>query len=214
MHPFVDGNGRIGRTLVHAVLRRRRVTRHLTVPLASALVAHRESYFDALGDYREGLARPIVAMLTAAVIVATHESRRTATHLHEIRTDWDARLGPVRRGSPVHRVLIALPEHPTVTVSGLADSLGLERDEVGAAVDALHAVQILEPAARGLGDRRRGRSEDRGVGGSRHPRRAGRPRPAHRRRQPAARRLTRSAVARGEQAGARMDGWPTRRRTA
>lgn len=161
IHPFVDGNGRIGRTLVHAVLRRRRVTRHLTVPLASALVAHRESYFDALGDYREGLARPIVAMLTAAVIVATHESRRTATHLHEIRTDWDARLGPVRRGSPVHRVLIALPEHPTVTVSGLADSLGLERDEVGAAVDALHAVQILEPAPRGLGDRRRGRWEDR-----------------------------------------------------
>lgn len=161
IHPFVDGNGRIGRTLVHAVLRRRRVTRHLTVPLASALVAHRESYFDALGDYREGYARPIVSMLTAAVIVATHESRRTATHLHEVRTDWDARLGPVRRGSPLHRVLITLPERPTVTVRGLATHLDVPVDEVAAAVDALQAVQILVPATRGLGERRRSGAGDR-----------------------------------------------------
>lgn len=161
IHPFVDGNGRIGRTLIHAVLRRRRVTRHLTVPLASALVAHRESYFDALGDYREGHLRPMVSMLTAAVIVATHESRRTATHLHEIRVDWDARLGPVRRGSPVHRVLISLPEHPTVTVAGLADRLGMGVEEVAAAVDALHAVEVLVPASRGLVDRGRGRRDDR-----------------------------------------------------
>jgi Fic family protein len=156
IHPFVDGNGRIGRTLIHAVLRRRRVTRHLTVPIASALVAHRESYFDALGEYREGRVRPIASMLTAAVIVATHESRRTATALHEVRQDWDARLGPVRRGSPVHRVLLDLAETPSVTVADLASRLHLPVDEVAAAVDALREVEILVPAGRGLADRGRG----------------------------------------------------------
>ena len=57
IHPFIDGNGRIGRALIHAVLRRRRATRHLTVPIASALVAHRERYFGALDDYRAGHGR-------------------------------------------------------------------------------------------------------------------------------------------------------------
>ena len=161
IHPFVDGNGRIGRTLVHAVLRRRRVTRHLTVPVASALVAHRESYFDALGDYREGRVRPMVAMLTAAVIVATHESRRTATNLHEIRGEWDERTGPVRRGSAVHRVLLRLPESPAVTVGGLAEDLGLPVDEVAAAVETLRAADVLVPATRGLADRSPGRRDGR-----------------------------------------------------
>ncbi|RYY43804.1 MAG: Fic family protein [Actinomycetales bacterium] len=161
IHPFVDGNGRIGRTLIHAVLRRRRVTTHLTVPIASALVAHREKYFDALGDYREGQARPIIAMLTGAVIVATHESRRTATALHEIRQDWDQRLGPVRRGSPVHRVLVSLPEFPTVTVTELAERLDLDLEETTAAVDVLRAADVLVPASRGVSDRVSGRGADR-----------------------------------------------------
>ncbi len=156
IHPFVDGNGRIGRTLIHAVLRRRRVTRHLTVPVASALVAHRESYFDALGAYREGRVRPIASMLTAAVIVATHESRRTATALHEVRQDWEARLGPLRRGSAIHRVVQHLAEAPSVTVADLAARLHLPGDEVAAAVDALREADVLEPAGRGIADLGRG----------------------------------------------------------
>lgn len=155
IHPFVDGNGRIGRTLIHAVLRRRRATRHLTVPIASGLVAHREKYFDALGDYREGHAQPIVAMLTSAVIIATHESRRTATNLHEIRTEWAERLGPVVGGSVLDKVARTLPEVPTVTVEEIAARLVLPVDEVAAAVERLQEAEILAPAGRGLVDRAR-----------------------------------------------------------
>lgn len=54
IHPFTGGNGRIGRALVDSVLRRRGATARVVVPLASALVAHRDRYFDAPTAYRRG----------------------------------------------------------------------------------------------------------------------------------------------------------------
>jgi hypothetical protein len=46
IHPFTDGNGRIGRAVINTVLRRRGTTGRVIVPIASALVAHRDRYFD------------------------------------------------------------------------------------------------------------------------------------------------------------------------
>ena len=45
IHPFTDGNGRIGRALINLILRRRGVTDRVVVPLASAFGARREKYF-------------------------------------------------------------------------------------------------------------------------------------------------------------------------
>ena len=44
IHLFTDGNGRTGRALINSILRRRKVTTSVVVPLASALVAHRDRY--------------------------------------------------------------------------------------------------------------------------------------------------------------------------
>lgn len=52
IHPFTDGNGRIGRALIDTVFRRRRVTERVVVPLPSALVARKDDYFDLLTNYR------------------------------------------------------------------------------------------------------------------------------------------------------------------
>ena len=41
IHPFTDGNGRVGRALINVILRRRGVTSSVVVPLASALVRRR-----------------------------------------------------------------------------------------------------------------------------------------------------------------------------
>ncbi|EFQ82953.1 Fic family protein [Aeromicrobium marinum DSM 15272] len=153
IHPFVDGNGRIGRTLIHAVLRRRKATRHLTVPIASGLVAHRERYFDALNDYRAGYARTLIAMLTSATVVASHESRRSATNLHEIRQEWDEVLGGVRPGSPVARVLAVLPSEPIVTAEHLATRVDVSSRAINGVVAELAEAGVLEP----MGKRRRDR---------------------------------------------------------
>lgn len=61
IHPFNDGNGRTGRTLVHAMLRKADVTRRLTVPVSAGLLTDTAAYFHALTDYRNGDVDPSFA---------------------------------------------------------------------------------------------------------------------------------------------------------
>lgn len=147
IHPFLDGNGRIGRALIHAVLRRRRASRHLTVPIASALVAHRERYFDALVDYRRGTAHTIVAMLATATSIATRESWRTAEHLTELRAGWQDRLA-VRPGTPPYRLLDLLTEEPIVNVALVAERLRISEEDAGSALRTVAGAGVVSRASR------------------------------------------------------------------
>lgn len=151
IHPFIDGNGRLGRALIHAVLRRRRATRHLTVPIASALVAHRERYFEALNRYREGSAAPVIAMLASATSVATAESWRTATHLRDLRTEWHDAVGRSRPGTPLHRLLDLLTEEPIVNVELVSERIDADEDTARATIQQLADAGVL---ARARGSRR------------------------------------------------------------
>jgi Fic family protein len=148
IHPFIDGNGRIGRALIHAILRRRRVTRHLTVPIASALVVHRDQYFGALNAYRAGHARPIVALLARSASIAASESWTTATRILEIRSRWGDVVPEARPGGSRYRLLDLLTEEPIVSLAVVSERVG--SDEAAATDDVRRLVDagVLRPAPR------------------------------------------------------------------
>lgn len=148
IHPFTDGNGRIGRALIHAVLRRRRVTRHLTVPIASGLVSHREQYFSALNDYRAGDASTIITMLASSASIATRESSRTATEVVEIRERWQAAAGDPRSGTAAYRLLDLLSEEPIINLPLVTERLHVEDETAYDAVAALEKQRVLRRAPR------------------------------------------------------------------
>lgn len=151
IHPFTDGNGRIGRALIHAILRKRRVTRHLTVPIASGLVSHRDQYFAALNDYRAGNASTIVTMLASAASIATRESRQTATDIIEIRERWQGALGRPYAGTPAYRLLDLLIEEPMINLGLLRERLELEEPVLRTVVDETVRAGVL---VRARGSRR------------------------------------------------------------
>ncbi|WP_246371700.1 Fic family protein [Nocardioides pelophilus] len=148
IHPFIDGNGRIGRALIHAVLRRRRASRHLTVPIASALVAHRERYFGALNDYRSGAAAPLIAMLASATSVATAESWRTAARLRDLRTEWHEAVGGSRPGTALHRLLDLLTEEPIVNVALVMERVDTSESTARTAITTLVDARVLSKVPR------------------------------------------------------------------
>ena len=54
IHPFVDGNGRTGRTLLHRMLRSDGVLLHATVPISAGLLHDIDDYMSALSCYQQG----------------------------------------------------------------------------------------------------------------------------------------------------------------
>ena len=151
IHPFTDGNGRIGRALINAILRRRRVTTRVVVPLASALVAHRDRYFDLLGAYRDGEVRPLIESFADASRIAAAESRTTARRLALIPVEWQDMVGRVRAGSAAAKLLALLPARPILSAEDACALLDAPVSSVYAAIDRLRAAGVLRP----LSDRKR-----------------------------------------------------------
>ena len=122
IHPFADGNGRVGRALVHAVLRRRGVAPAFVPPISAVLARSRDAYFDGLAVWRHVGAAADPARDHAAeqwlgvFLEATHDACYEAQgYLHAVSSleaDLRARVGPVRRGSSADLLLGVLPACP------------------------------------------------------------------------------------------------------
>jgi Fic family protein len=145
IHPFTDGNGRIGRALINSILRRRGVTTRVVVPLATALVAHRDQYFDLLTDYREGRLGRLIDSFATSSRVAAAESRVTAERLATIPSEWAELTGPVRSGSAASRLLPLLLEHPILSSDHAIQLLGSAPSRAYGAIDRLHEAGVLRP---------------------------------------------------------------------
>jgi Fic family protein len=151
IHPFTDGNGRIGRALINAVLRRRGATTCVVIPLASALVARRDHYFDLLNSYRRGDIEPLLTTFAESARIAAAESRNTATRLNDIADEWREMVGPVRSGSAAAKLLTLLPTRPILSAEDAGTLVEAPRSSVFAALSRLSEAGVLRP----LTDRKR-----------------------------------------------------------
>lgn len=147
IHPFADGNGRTGRALVHALLKRSRATTRLTVPVSAGLLVDTESYFDALTAYRQGDAAPIVERFSAAAFAAVSNGRRLDSDLADIYAEWEHTIG-ARRDAAVWRILPLLVSQPAVTIRFIQDSTGVSQPTAQNAVDQLVDAGALTPASK------------------------------------------------------------------
>lgn len=151
VHPFVDGNGRTGRALMHALLHGKGLTRHVTVPVSAGLLTGVDDYFSALNDYRAGDPTSIVSRVVDASFTAVTNGRELVRDLRGIRGSWNDRI-KARRGANVWRIADLLLAHPVVNADMIATSLGIAPSNVYAPVEPLLAAGVLTLA----NDRRRG----------------------------------------------------------
>lgn len=145
IHPFTDGNGRIGRALINTVLRRRGATGRIVVPLASALVARRDDYFDVLGAYRDGDAGPIIGAFSTASAIAADESGVTADRLSRMPGEWLEAAGRPRAGSAARKIIDSLLDAPVFSADDVEARVGGATSSIYAALDRLESNDVIRP---------------------------------------------------------------------
>ncbi|HEY8717497.1 Fic family protein [Pengzhenrongella sp.] len=144
IHAFTDGNGRIGRALINAVLRRRGVTSRAIIPVASVMVADVDRYFSLVNAYRDGAAGPFVSYLANATLRASQEARVSAVELAAMPARWHERVH-ARRGSAAAKLIDVLLEHPALDAQTAALLTGASTSSTYTAIEQLAAADVLHP---------------------------------------------------------------------
>jgi Fic family protein len=88
IHPFLDGNGRVGRLLIHAVMKSHIRDMHGLMGFESFVESHRDSYYSLLAREDKDLvelalflAKGIIADTPAAITMAAQLKPSSSTHL-------------------------------------------------------------------------------------------------------------------------------------
>ena len=124
IHPFTDGNGRTGRTLLHKMLLQEGVLAETTLPISTGLLHDIDQYLEALTSYQQGNVFPIISCLADALDVALALGMRAQGELALVLDGW-RRVISERAGSAIHQLPDVLVEHPVLNAPLVAETLGI-----------------------------------------------------------------------------------------
>ena len=134
IHPFVDGNGRTGRAIIHLVLRRRGLAPRVLPPVSLVLATLARDYVGGLTAFRHlgassssqasnGVNRWI-ATFAGACSRSTADASAFEARAASLQAQWRERLGAVRVNSATDLLLRRLTGAPVLTADSAATLLG------------------------------------------------------------------------------------------
>jgi Fic family protein len=145
IHPFGDGNGRVGRCLIHVVLRRRGLAPRYVLPISLILAATVRQYVDGLILYREGHINEWTRFFATIADTAALQSERLGEEIADLQAEWLLRFDRApRAGSAARKLIEALPEQPALDTARAQQMAGGVSDvAAGRALSALEEHHIL-----------------------------------------------------------------------
>jgi Fic family protein len=163
IHPFVDGNGRTGRAIIHVMLRRRGLAPSWCPPVSLVLATLKDDYIRMLDGYhsKEASDSPeavagvdaYVAFFARACTRSVQDAMLFEERVGAIQADWRERMAPVRRGSSVDLLIEALPRTAILTVNEAARILGRSFTAANAAIEEMVKAKVLRQVSIGKRNR-------------------------------------------------------------
>lgn len=163
IHPFVDGNGRIGRVLIHLILRRRGIAPYTLPPISLILATRARDYVDGLTATRyrgsptskaaqEGLNRWI-ALFASSSRRAVDDASAFEVRVRALQSDWRVRLGRVRANSATDLLIQELPGVPVITPTTASQLIGRSFPATNDAIERLIEAKVLSQVTVGRRNR-------------------------------------------------------------
>jgi Fic family protein len=126
IHPFEDGNGRVGRVLMHLMLRNTDVTAQAVLPISGTLLKRSRDYYDALDAYRTGRPEPIISMVAHSVMDAVFNGHLLMQEVGQVENEWMQRVS-LRADSGAWQLLKFALRQPVFTADSAIHELGMAK---------------------------------------------------------------------------------------
>lgn len=145
IHPFLDGNGRLGRLLITLLLCHAGVLREPLLYLSLFLKQNRSEYYTLLQDVRErGNWEDWIRFFLRGVQETAEQSVETARRILALLAADRRRIEDTgQAASSTLRVFQVLDRHPVVTIPRVVEKTGLSYPTVQTAFARLEALEIL-----------------------------------------------------------------------
>lgn len=155
IHPFLDGNGRLGRLLITLLLCEAKALREPMLYLSLYFKTHRQAYYEALNNVRLiGDWEAWLDFFAEAAIVTATQAEDTARRLADLADEDRRKLaGLGRAAASTLSVHLGLLKHPLATSGWLVRETGLTAATVNRSLEHLARLDVV----RELTEKRRNR---------------------------------------------------------
>jgi Fic family protein len=147
IHPYGDGNGRVGRIMIGWILARR--LHIVTPPPVSVLLARDPGgYLSGLYRFRTGDIDMWVSWFAGVVVRSCDATVALVAAIGRMVDTWRDALADVRADAAAHQVVSLLPQYPVLTATVLVTTLGVTDRAARTALTTLGARGIVVPLPR------------------------------------------------------------------
>ena len=158
IHPFADGNGRLGRVLIGWLLVRR-LDVHVPPPFSMFVARDPGGYLSGLTFYRINELNHWIRWFAATLEKSATAASSLVTETESLLERWRTRASEanvtgrraVRAGATFWSVLEMLPEHPIISAQFIADRFGLSHEAARLMLLRFESLGILSPVELRLG---------------------------------------------------------------
>jgi Fic family protein len=153
VHPFLDGNGRVGRLLITLFLIERQILPTPLLYLSAFFEASRRDYYDGLrGVSERGAWNDWLEYFLLGVARMSEDALSRATRINQLLVQWQRKVSGESSNNPL-RVVELLGANPFMTTKGTADTLGIAFTTAQRTIERLERAGIVKQ----VGEAKRGR---------------------------------------------------------
>jgi len=144
IHPFLDGNGRVGRLLITLFLIERQILPAPLLYLSAFFEASRRDYYDGLrGVSERGAWNDWVEYFLLGVARMSEDALNRAVRINLLLAQWQKRVSGDSTNTPL-RVVELLGANPFITAKGAAEKLSIAFTTAQRAIQRLQRIGILK----------------------------------------------------------------------
>ena len=146
IHPFLDGNGRLGRLLITLYLCEQGILDEPLLYLSLYLKTHRATYYALLQEVREhGRWETWLEFFLTGVRDVARQAHEAARSISAIFAEDTSKIVGLGRGAPAAQALhVILQKRPLLTIGTAAELSGVTFPTATAALERLQALGIVE----------------------------------------------------------------------